>query len=80
MSDLYTTSPLTWRPVAPDPDMFASSEIWTILLKDGAYILDYISGEHAGDARRLTIPKVEAEQLRDGALAFDELLVRHGAH
>ncbi len=60
-----------------DASEILSGDFWSVRFRDDCYILDYISGEHAGRAKSLEISTSEFELLRDGKLSIDHILARH---
>ena len=80
MSEPFKLVPGVYPPPAtPDPDELLRGDWWSILLKDGQYILDYISGELAGRGKQLVISKEEYERIKSGQIDVESVLLAHNA-
>lgn len=48
------------------PGTVAKGGFWAVVLQDGEYVLDYISGEFVGTAKQVKISEAEAASLAGG--------------
>jgi hypothetical protein len=67
-------------PHAPAADEILHGDFWSLHLRDGAYYLEYVSGELAGRAKSLQVTKADFESIRDGVLTIDHVLAQYHAN
>lgn len=70
------------RTVGPDnrdPAAYhAMGESWEVTRTEGGFVLSFVSGEHGGPERSVTISEQEADRLRADPAAIEDVLRDHG--
>jgi hypothetical protein len=60
-----------------DPNEILSGDYWGVKLIDGQYILDFISGSHGGDLKKIILSENEFNLLKSGEIAVESILTTH---
>jgi hypothetical protein len=81
MSNLYNEKPFVYPPIsAVNTETTVNGDAWQANVTEAGCIVDYISGELAGRAKRLAISEEEFRLLRTGEIQVYDLLIRYGAN
>ena len=64
---------------SPAPDEVARGDYWSLLQREGHYVLEYISGELQGRLKQLAISLEEGEHIVRGETTVDQVLLAYGA-
>jgi hypothetical protein len=72
--------PVEVAPQVRDLNVVLEGNAWLVRFKNDQYILEYISGEHAGREKFIIITEQEFFGLRDEDLTVDQVLSAHDAY